>query len=141
MDIKQFRKKTGLDQRTFIRRLTPYLKGFSLDEFMLNRIESGKSFQEDRLNAIYLAIQRAFPEYSEFGTPPDLTPKKWWAFKVSGLFFGSLFLGIFLIGLAIIYLLFPENIYLKNFERFLTAIGTSVAVVGFFAGLYLQSKK
>jgi len=141
MDIQKIRKKTGLDQRTFTRRLAPYLKGFSIDEFMLKRIENGESFKEDRINAIYQAIQRAFPEYGELGTPPDPTRKKWWALKVSGFFLGSLFLGIFLIGLAFTYLLFPENVYLKNFERFLAAIGTSVAVIGFFVGLYLQSKK
>ena len=138
MDLESIRKKTGLDRRGFVRHLTPYLKGFALDEFMLTRMESGESFQEDRMEAIFLATKQAFPEHTVDDVILEKKSRKWRSLKISGFFLGSTFLAIFLIGMATFYLFFPESAYLKNLDRLLAAIGTSVTVIGFFVGLYFQ---
>jgi hypothetical protein len=140
MNLISLRKKTGLGRGEFVRRLTPFIKGFSLDEFMLTRMEGGDSFQEERMQAIYLAAVKAFPEHS-IDEPKLKEKKNWPKMKISGMLVGSIFFGIFLIGMAVIYLLFPDSAQSQSLDRFLAAIGTSVTVIGFFIGLYIQSKK
>lgn len=129
MDIRSFREQQNLTRKAFVMRVRPHLKQFTLNENLLERIETGAVRNRDREADLVAAVKAAFP--AEIVPQQAVAPRRRLTeHKLLRAGAVALFvLGVFAI--VVLYVVFEDHPLVAKAVRALGLLATVVSIVGF----------
>lgn len=137
-EIEEYRQKQKLDRRQFVKKVKPFLEGYSLDEQMLKRIESGAVSNADRVDDVVQAIYKAFPRVETKIVEKTLP---FWRNKRLIRLAIIAFVLVLTVLTTILFVVFQEHPWIKNFMYGIGVFTALATAAGLLAAILFREKK